>query len=114
MIKSILLIAIISVIVTSAWAKPSARPELIPTSTYSIVGREPETGQLGVAVQSHYFAVGSEVAFAEAGEVERSLEYFEKAFRDWPRLKKPITRLAESELLPRDPEILEKILSVGL
>src|ERR1700687_3862377 len=35
--------------------------------TYSIVARDPETGQLGVAVQSHYFAVGSVVTWAEAG-----------------------------------------------
>jgi uncharacterized Ntn-hydrolase superfamily protein len=35
--------------------------------TYSIVARDPETEQLGVAVQSHYFAVGSIVTWAEAG-----------------------------------------------
>src|SRR5258705_4282311 len=35
--------------------------------TYSIVARDPETGQLGVAVQSHYFAVGTVVTWAEAG-----------------------------------------------
>ncbi len=35
--------------------------------TYSIVARDAETGQLGVAVQSHYFSVGSVVAWAEAG-----------------------------------------------
>lgn len=35
--------------------------------TYSIVARDPETGQLGVAVQSHYFSVGSVVTWAEAG-----------------------------------------------
>jgi uncharacterized Ntn-hydrolase superfamily protein len=35
--------------------------------TYSIVARDPETGQLGVAVQSHYFAAGSVVTWAEAG-----------------------------------------------
>jgi uncharacterized Ntn-hydrolase superfamily protein len=35
--------------------------------TYSIVAREPDTGQLGVAVQSHYFAAGSVVTWAEAG-----------------------------------------------
>lgn len=35
--------------------------------TYSIVARDPGTGQLGVAVQSHYFAVGSVVTWAEAG-----------------------------------------------
>jgi uncharacterized Ntn-hydrolase superfamily protein len=35
--------------------------------TYSIVARDPQTGQLGVAVQSHWFSVGSVVAWAEAG-----------------------------------------------
>src|ERR1700682_2526362 len=35
--------------------------------TYSIVARDPESGQLGVAVQSHYFAAGSVVTWAEAG-----------------------------------------------
>jgi len=34
--------------------------------TYSIVARDPETGELGVAVQSHYFAVGSVVPWVEA------------------------------------------------
>jgi uncharacterized Ntn-hydrolase superfamily protein len=32
--------------------------------TYSIVARETETGELGVAVQSHWFAVGSVVSWA--------------------------------------------------
>ncbi|MCX8067573.1 MAG: DUF1028 domain-containing protein [Anaerolineae bacterium] len=35
--------------------------------TYSIVARDPETGCFGVAVQSHWFSVGSVVAWAEAG-----------------------------------------------
>jgi uncharacterized Ntn-hydrolase superfamily protein len=35
--------------------------------TYSIVARDPETGELGVAVQSHWFSVGSVVVAAEAG-----------------------------------------------
>ena len=38
-----------------------------PVHTYSIVARDPQTGQLGVAVQSHYFSVGSIVTWAEAG-----------------------------------------------
>lgn len=38
-----------------------------PVHTYSIVARDPHTGQLGVAVQSHYFSVGSIVTWAEAG-----------------------------------------------
>src|SRR3954466_6637606 len=37
------------------------------TGTYSIAARDPETGELGVAVQSHWFSVGSVVTWAEAG-----------------------------------------------
>jgi uncharacterized Ntn-hydrolase superfamily protein len=33
--------------------------------TYSIVARDPATGELGVAVQSHWFSVGSTVPWAE-------------------------------------------------
>lgn len=35
--------------------------------TYSIVARDPKTGEMGVAVQSHYFSVGPVVPWAEAG-----------------------------------------------
>jgi len=38
-----------------------------PVHTFSIVARDPQTGDLGVAVQSHWFAVGAEVTWAEAG-----------------------------------------------
>jgi uncharacterized Ntn-hydrolase superfamily protein len=37
------------------------------TGTYSIVARDPNTGELGVAVQSRAFAVGSRVPHAKAG-----------------------------------------------
>jgi len=40
---------------------------LRPVSTYSIVARDPATGELGVAVQSHWFSVGSVVPWAKAG-----------------------------------------------
>jgi uncharacterized Ntn-hydrolase superfamily protein len=35
--------------------------------TYSIVARDPSSGWLGVAVQSHYFATGRVVTWAESG-----------------------------------------------
>ena len=38
-----------------------------PVHTYSIVARDATTGNLGVAVQSHWFSVGSIVTWAEAG-----------------------------------------------
>jgi uncharacterized Ntn-hydrolase superfamily protein len=40
---------------------------LRPVHTFSIVARDPATGELGVAVQSHWFSVGSIVTWAEAG-----------------------------------------------
>lgn len=51
------------------WAAEAGAPLLprMPTHTYSIVARDAETGQLGVAVQSHWFSVGSRVAWAEPG-----------------------------------------------
>jgi uncharacterized Ntn-hydrolase superfamily protein len=36
-------------------------------ATYSIVARDPETGEFGVAVQSNYFSVGTEVSWAGPG-----------------------------------------------
>jgi uncharacterized Ntn-hydrolase superfamily protein len=38
-----------------------------PVHTYSIVARDSATGDLGAAVQSHWFSVGSNVIWAEAG-----------------------------------------------
>jgi uncharacterized Ntn-hydrolase superfamily protein len=38
-----------------------------PVHTYSIVARDATTGELGVAVQSHWFSVGPIVAWGEAG-----------------------------------------------
>jgi len=49
--------------VLMATEQPSRRP----VHTYSIVARDPASGELGVAVQSHWFSVGSAVSWAEAG-----------------------------------------------
>lgn len=38
-----------------------------PVHTFSIVARDPDTGELGVAVQSHWFSVGPIVPWVEAG-----------------------------------------------
>jgi uncharacterized Ntn-hydrolase superfamily protein len=44
-----------------------ALAQLRPVNTFSIVARDPVTGEMGVAVQSHWFAVGQIVPWAEAG-----------------------------------------------
>jgi uncharacterized Ntn-hydrolase superfamily protein len=54
----------------AAFASPDAgaMPRRDPlVHTYSIVARDPATGEMGVAVQSHYFSVGPVVPWAEAG-----------------------------------------------
>ena len=59
--KSILVLACaLFVAVASQAAAPRA-------FTYSVVARDPATGEMGVAVQSHWFSVGSVVPWAEAG-----------------------------------------------
>jgi uncharacterized Ntn-hydrolase superfamily protein len=47
--------------------RPSSLTQRRPVATYSIVARDSATGQMGVAVQSHWFSVGSVVPWAEAG-----------------------------------------------
>lgn len=50
----------------TAAAEPHQKP-LRPVNTYSIVAHDAETGELGAAVQSHWFSVGSIVIWAEPG-----------------------------------------------
>lgn len=50
----------------SASAHPAARP-WPPIHTFSILGYDPATGEVGGAVQSHVFSVGNGVLTAEAG-----------------------------------------------
>lgn len=57
-------IALSFVVVVTAHTQE--RP-LRPVHTFSIVAFDPATGEMGVAVQSHWFAVGGEVPWAEAG-----------------------------------------------
>lgn len=46
----------------------AAKPNRFPFAhTFSIVARDPSTGEMGIAVQSHWFSVGSVVAWGEPG-----------------------------------------------
>lgn len=66
---SVPIIAALSLIGGSlaAQSEPPAPLALRPVATYSIVARDSITGEIGVAVQSHWFSVGSIVSWAEAG-----------------------------------------------
>jgi uncharacterized Ntn-hydrolase superfamily protein len=59
--------AVIAALSLALAAASLGAPPHRPVATYSIVARDPATGELGVAVQSHWFSVGSVVPWAEAG-----------------------------------------------
>lgn len=62
----VFLLAAVAVTTTAgAFHSPARADDLI--HTFSIVARDPETGDFGVAVQSHWFSVGQSVPWAEPG-----------------------------------------------
>ncbi|MBU2446282.1 MAG: DUF1028 domain-containing protein [Bacteroidetes bacterium] len=54
-------------VVNSLCAQSYHKPSDPFAHTFSIVARDAITGEIGVAVQSHWFSVGSIVSWAEAG-----------------------------------------------
>src|SRR4051812_3547317 len=75
--------------------------------TFSIVARDSATGELGVAVQSHWFSVGTSVSWAEAGVGAVATQSFtNKSFgiRGLNLLRSGLTaRQALDSLLSDDP-----------
>jgi len=60
-------LALFVAIVVLTAASPVAGPAGPIAHTFSIVARDPKTGEMGVAVQSHWFSVSSAVTWGEAG-----------------------------------------------
>src|SRR5216684_724851 len=58
---------ILTIFVASCILLLHASSQLRPLHTFSIVARDSVTGEIGVAVQSHWFSVGPLVPWAEAG-----------------------------------------------
>jgi hexosaminidase len=52
---------------TTSSSRPDSLDEPWPTGTFSILGYDPRTGEIGGAVQSRVFSVGNGVLWAEAG-----------------------------------------------
>ena len=78
MLETFLMAALVSCLLASTLIKAGAqsssttqragnRVPARPVHTFSIVARDPATGEIGVAVQSHWFSVGAVVPWAEAG-----------------------------------------------
>jgi len=75
-----------------------------PVHTFSIVARDSVTGEMGVAVQSHWFAVGPIVPWAEAGIGAIATQSF--ADRNYGRLGLELMRAGKSA-----PETLKALLA---
>src|SRR6187399_1947905 len=62
------LLMFLGLVIAARQLKPSA-PALPwdPVATFSILGYDPQTGEIGAAVQSRVFSVGNGVLWAEAG-----------------------------------------------
>ena len=60
-------VAALAVLAAAAPVAAQEHRSVRPAHTYSIVALDRSTGELGVAVQSHWFSVGSSVAWAEPG-----------------------------------------------
>jgi uncharacterized Ntn-hydrolase superfamily protein len=75
--------------------------------TFSVVGRDPKTGDMAVAVQSHWFSVGTTVSWGEAGVgVVATQSFINKSFglRGLALLKEGKTpQEALNALLENDP-----------
>src|SRR4026208_2284326 len=67
--RAVIIFLVLLTVVFSTAGIASDKPAIPsrPVHTFSIVARDPATGELVVAVQSHWFSVGSIVAWAEAG-----------------------------------------------
>ena len=63
--RSILSLAILLIAPALLSALPARK--VTPVATFSIVGFDPATGDLGIAVESRFFAVGAVVPWAKAG-----------------------------------------------
>src|SRR5205814_3417802 len=75
--------------------------------TFSIVARDSATGELGVAVQSHWFSVGTSVSWAEAGVGAVATQSFtNKSFgiRGLDLLRRGLTAQDALDVLLKDDE----------
>jgi uncharacterized Ntn-hydrolase superfamily protein len=66
-VKKYLLLSILILVAGLFWGSEAANAQSLPTvSTFSIVAIDPQTGEMGVAVASRYFSVGSVVPWGMA------------------------------------------------
>ncbi len=97
------LIIVIGLLFVPVQAKTGENPNETSVATFSIVARDAETGEIGVAVASRFFAVGHVVPWAKAGIGAVATQSFMNTSFGWRGL----------ELLERGltPEEIVKVLT---
>ena len=70
------------------------------------------SGAEALVPDSHEMIFWHAATLAAAGRVDESLPLFKKAFDAWPLWRELVKRLPAAGLLPDDPELLHRILSV--
>jgi tetratricopeptide (TPR) repeat protein len=70
------------------------------------------SGAEALVPDSHEMVFWHAATLAADGRVDESLPLFGKAFAAWPRWRDLVQRLPAAGLLPDDPELMQKIVSV--
>src|SRR5262245_32526926 len=66
-ISFVLIVVSVELVSAQSGSQRVANGQYDPPGTFSILGFDPETGEIGAAVQSRVFSVGNGVLWAEAG-----------------------------------------------
>jgi len=103
-------VTISTIVLTLLLSSPvfSRKPSSMPVSTYSIVARDQVTGEMGVAVQSHWFSVGITL-INDAKQVDEGIPYLLRAYRQDPHWAELIERLPAAGLLPDDKALIDRL-----
>lgn len=80
-------ICLVMLLIVSALTAGGSQTSEQPVATFSIVARDSATGELGVAVASRFFAVGSVVPWAEAGVGAVATQSFANTTFGWRGLE---------------------------
>src|SRR5215831_11707418 len=70
LIAALMILAVLAISIAHAVSQVTRAPSTPPwppVATFSILGYDPDTGEVGAAVQSRVFSVGNGVLWAEAG-----------------------------------------------
>lgn len=104
--RSLLKLLVLSLLTTSSFSQ-SFKKDGPFAHTFSIVARDEKTGEMAVAVQSHWFSVGTVVSWGEAGVgIVATQSFVNKSFgiRGLDLLRRGLNAAEALEILLKDDE----------